>query len=307
MAVRTPVYYDNGNIREISAAQKQTILDECAYQYGTAPSVTLSRVANSGNLGTQTDTRLQAGAYSNSSSSFPSQGTTADPTTVSVNYSCINLNTTGSLSNEADTSNIKFPIYYDGGNFKAMTQTDMMDTFILPAIDQITNGSTTYQNGGAYFLSASNNVSGASLVHASPVFVDTRADTSLYTASGIQETLDQPQTVTSYYLHKQNGNAQSYPEMLTVRSDNDLQQISNATFSGYLKTMMRYTAVNTVGSKITYNINGTGNTIGTAIANTVLNGSTYTTNQVGDDYRAQEFPGGAVTTGTTWYLKITQE
>ena len=39
------------------------------------------------------------------------------------------------------------------------------------------------------------------------------------------------------------------------RSDNDLQQISNATFSGYLKTMMRYTAVNTVGSKITYNIN----------------------------------------------------
>ena len=94
--------------------------------------------------------------------------------------------------------------------------------------------------------------------------------------------------------------------MLTVRSDNDLQEISNSSFSAYLKTMMRYAAVNSTSSRITYNINGTGNTIGTAMANTVLNGSTYTTNQVGDDYRAQEFPGGSITTGTTWYLKITQ-
>tara|TARA_E500000178_G_scaffold313634_1_gene331234 strand:- start:36258 stop:37181 length:924 start_codon:yes stop_codon:yes gene_type:complete len=306
MAVRTPLYYDNGNIREISAAQKQTILDECAYQYGTAPSVTLSRVSSGGNLGTQTDTRLQAGSYSSNSTSFPGSGTTANPTTVSVNYACINLNTTGSLSNEADTNNIKFPIYYDGGNFKAMTQTDMMDTFIFPAIDQITTGSTTYQQGGAYFLATSNSVSGATLVDGNPVFIDTRANTGAYTAAGIPEALDQPFTVTSFYIHKQNGNAQSYPEMLTVRSDNDLQQISNSSFSAYLKTMMRYAAVNSTSSRITYNINGTGNTIGTAIANTVLNGSTYTTNQVGDDYRAQEFPGGSVTTGTTWYLKITQ-
>ena len=44
---------------------------------------------------------------------------------------------------------------------------------------------------------------------------------------------------------------------------------------------------------------------GSGMANTVLDGSNYQTRQVnGDDYRAQEFPSGSVTTAATHTLKI---
>ena len=42
-------------------------------------------------------------------------------------------------------------------------------------------------------------VSGNTLVSSTPVFIDTRADTSLYTAGSIPETQDQPKTITSFY------------------------------------------------------------------------------------------------------------
>ena len=42
-----------------------------------------------------------------------------------------------------------------------------------------------------------------------------------------------------------------------------------------------------------------------SIANTKLNGSgNYQTRQVGDDYRAQEFPNGTPTTANTYNLRI---
>ena len=42
------------------------------------------------------------------------------------------------------------------------------------------------------------------------------------------------------------------------------------------------------------------------MADTILNGSgNYQTRQVNnDDYRAQEFPNGSVTTSATYYLRI---
>ena len=61
------------------------------------------------------------------------------------------------------------------------------------------------------------------------------------------------------------------------------------------------------GYKITYSLgsSGSGNTRGTAIVNTVLNGAgNYQTRQVGDDYRAQEFPDGTQTSINTYYLRI---
>ena len=50
-----------------------------------------------------------------------------------------------------------------------------------------------------------------------------------------------------------------------------------------------------------------GNTRGTAMVDTRLNGSgNYQTRQVGDDYRSQEFPNGSAATITTYNLRITK-
>ena len=50
---------------------------------------------------------------------------------------------------------------------------------------------------------------------------------------------------------------------------------------------------------------GLGNTRGTGISNTILNGTgDYQTRQVGDDYRAQEFPNGTPVSVSTYYLRI---
>ena len=69
---------------------------------------------------------------------------------------------------------------------------------------------------------------------------------------------------------------------------------------------IRHHAVNTSGSTITYNINGSGNNRGSAMVNTILNGGgNYQQRFVNaNDYRAQEFPNGTAVTANTYNLKI---
>ena len=86
MAVRSPLKYDSGNLKEMSSAEVTQIVNQIVYQYSLNPSVSLSVVGSGGSLGTITDTRLQAGAMSQTNSSFPSEATTAEPSIVTVNY-----------------------------------------------------------------------------------------------------------------------------------------------------------------------------------------------------------------------------
>ena len=69
-----------------------------------------------------------------------------------------------------------------------------------------------------------------------------------------------------------------------------------------------YAAEDTAGHKLSYNINGSGNSRGTAMVDTRLDGSgNYQTLVAGlDDYRAQEFPNGSPATINTYTFKITQ-
>ncbi len=62
MAVRSPLKNDSGNLKEMTSAEVDSIVDQIIYQYSLNPSVSLSVVSSGGNLGTITDTRLQAGA-----------------------------------------------------------------------------------------------------------------------------------------------------------------------------------------------------------------------------------------------------
>ena len=310
MAVRTPLYNNAGNIQEMDATQIQQIKDFCTLKFYSGNPVELQVDVGNGNIGSIYDTRLQAGAASTSATAFPSEATTAEPSVVTITQNNIKqiLATTPTLTN--DTGNL-YPVYYDSqNNIQAMNLQDMKDTFIHPVIDTIASTDNTTAQAGTYFISTSSTASyPVSVVSATPVYTDTRADTSAYTAGGIGETLDQPTNITQYYLHKNltTSGALTYP--LKIRSDNDLQEYPTADFDAMIQNLMVYTALaSTDGYTIRYELGtSTANyTKGTGIADTRLNGSgNYQTRFVNaDDYRAQEFPDGSPTTINTYYLRL---
>ena len=308
MAVRTPLKNDSGNVKQMTSAEVNEIIDQTVYQYSLNPSVTLSVVGSGGNMDAISDTRLQAGAASTSATAFPSEATTAEPSVVTVNYDRLNK-AEASISPTTDTGKI-WPAYYtSAGHIQAMTITDVRDTFLHPAIDLLVSGSTTTQQAGTYTIATSTTLAGATNVDTTPIYADTRADTSAYTAGEIGETLDQPTTITNYYLHRIDGSDTSFTNPFFINASNHLQEYATATFQSLLSEWIRYTAASsTDGYKITYSIgtSGSGNTRGTAIVDTRLNGSgNYQTRFVGaDDYRAQEFPNGSPTTISTYNLRI---
>src|SRR6056300_1627752 len=308
MAVRTPLKNDSGNVQEMSSGEVDQIVDQIVYQYSLNPRVALSVVGSGGSLGTISDTRLEAGAASTSTTAFPSEATTAEPSTVTVNYSKID-SSTASVTPTTDTGKT-WPVYYNAsGHIQAMSLQDVKDTFLHPAIDLLSAATTTTQQAGTYFISSSSSVAGSTVVSATPIFLDTRADTTLYTAGGIGETLDQPTTITSYYLQRVNGSDTSYTVPFYINASNHLQEFDSATFESLLQGWIRYTAASsTDGYSISYNLgtSGSGNTRGSGMGDTRLNGSgNYQTRFVNtNDYRAQEFPNGTATTINTYYLRI---
>ena len=307
MTVRTPLILDgSNNLIEMSTAQINAVKNRCRYLYGASPSVTLSRVASNGGLGNLSDTRKQAGAMSTSVSSLPSEATTAEPSTVTVQRAHISESRTNT-SATADTNNVAFPVYQTSGNIQAMTLTDVYDTFIYPAIDTITGAAG---QPGTYYIHTATTLSGYTAVSNSIVYADTRANTSAYTAGGIGETLDQPTTITNYYLlAADNISAPSMEQMLFIRnSDKNIEQYTQAEMDGWLQNCMRHVASEVTGSKISYNLNGSGTNLGSGMADTILNGAgNHQTRYVGlDDYRAQEFPNGSAVTATTHRLKMEQ-
>ena len=310
MAVRAPLKNNSGNLQEMSTTEVNEIVDQIVYQYSLNPSVSLSVVGSSGNLSAITDTRLQAGAQSTSASAFPSEATTAEPSVVTVTYDKIS-ETRATITPTADTGTT-WPVYYtSGGAIQAMSLTDVKDTFLHPAIDLLSSGSLTTQQAGTYHINANTSVTGSTEVSGSntAVFVDTRANTGAYTAGSIPETQDQPTNITSYYLHKITGSDTSYTLPMSIDGSNNIQEYPEATFESLIQEWIRYTAASsTDGYKLMYNIgvSGSGNTRGSGIADTRLNGSgNYQTRFVNtDDYRAQEFPNGTATTISTYFLRI---
>ena len=310
MAVVKPLYVDGGNLREMDSTKVDEIVDQCVYQYSLDPSVVLSVVGSGGTLDAITDTRKQAGAQSTSASSFPSEGTTQEPQTVTVTYDKVSETRTAG-SPTADTGKT-WPVYYNSsGQIQAMSLTDVKDTFLHPAIDLLASGSTGTQQGGTYHVSTSTSVSGSTEVSGSntAIFTDTRADTGAYSAGSIPETQDQPTTITNYYLHKITGSQITYTEPYFLDGSNNIKEFTTAAFNSLLQEWMQFTAVSSGdGFSLSYNIgsSGSGNTRGSGMADTILNGSgNYQTRQVNnDDYRAQEFPNGSATTAATYFLRI---
>jgi hypothetical protein len=146
---------------------------------------------------------------------------------------------------------------------------------------------------------------------ATAVFTDTRADLTLFTAGGIPEAQDQPITINNYYLHKRNtGSDPDYTVVpVFITPTGNIQVYDKTTFSNNLTTWLRYLTVNSPDNyRIRYNINGTGNQRGTSMLNSIVgvtNTGNYQTVQIGDDYRAQEFPANvAVEIANVYNLTI---
>jgi hypothetical protein len=260
---------------------------------------------------------MQAGAGVTSATAFVAEGTTAEPSVVTgTTYDKITgptYNTDGSAA--GDLGAIGYPLYINGDNdLQVMTQADYVDTFIYATLDAMITASEDATTNGTYTIATAASVTNYTEVSGAntPVFIDTRANAAAYTAAGMPETVDQPTTITTYYLQRRN-EARTFPTAacLFADSDGNINQgplaADDSTFNAALAVDIKFRAAeDDAGHKLSYNINGSGNTRGSAIVDTRLNGDgAYTTNQINtNDYRSQEFPNGAAVVIGTNTLKI---
>ena len=313
MAVREPLYFLNGNLTAMSSGEVAQWRQKMQFVYSQSPTAVLTQVANSGaNIAAMSDTRTQAGATGQDATNFDLVAETADVATVTVAFDKINLAYTasGSVGQVTDTG-ISFPVYYDTdtGAVRAMTLTDMLDTFVFPTILTMTTAAESAATAGTHTITNSATAaSGYTVVSTTAVFIDTRANAGAFTAAGIPETLDQPTTITSYFLHVRDG-VDNTPSRspLYINASNNLQEYSIDDAATLFGNLLRFEAAHSSGGyKISYNVgtSGDGNVRGTAMVNTKLDGSTYRTLQVSDDYRAQEQPSGTAQAISSYNLRI---
>lgn len=321
MAVRRPLYYDSGNLREMTDEQIAQVKARMFWSYVSNPSVSLTVLNSGGNLGTITDTRLQAGAVSTSASSTPTEVETEEPSIVNVAIARIEQ-TVASDPNPATTPT-QYPAYYTAqGNIRAMNLQDMYDTFAEEVFNggwTAADGSTVYPsliNAEIYTIHTTTSLTdytavpgpdGSTII---PVFSDTRADVAAYDAGNIPEDQDQPTTIQNYYLLKKDVPAlPALPSMVRVNTGGNVVAMTNAAIDTAIGAAIRYMIQAETGYKIRYeygvNGSGTGTTVGSAMTDSRLDGTgNYQTLFVGaDDYRAQEFPDGTQQVINVYTLK----
>jgi hypothetical protein len=317
MTVRAPLkYVDANTLQEMSTTEVTAWVNHLCYLYGGSPSVTLTVDTGSAqNLQAMSDTRKSAGAVSTNASAFVAEGTTAEPGTVTVTFDRV-AQTYASVTPTAD-SGTTWPVYFDTSSKSiiAMPIADIKDTFLHPAIDKLIVASESDTTAGTYSITTSSTAAtGYTNVSTDAVFIDTRANTALYTAAGIPETLDQPTTITSYFLHRRNQGSDGFSSLATplIIADSGqtlTAQTTETVIEGLFLEWIRETASESSdGYKIVYSLaTSGGNTRGTGMVDTKLNGAgLYQTRQVSDDYRSQEFPNGSAATIATYNLRITK-
>jgi len=296
------------------------VLQRIAYLLGQSNVINLTVVNSGGNLGSITDTRMQAGASTSTTAAqggFATSGNTPDISSITGGtYARINQTYSTPPPIPTDTDLHRYPIMMNptAGDLQSMDINDCVEFFIQPAVALITSGTVSAAAGGAYHISTSSSVSGSTLVSSTPVYIDTRANAAAYTSGGIGETQDQPTTVNNYYLHKITpaANTPSFMPVYWNYNNSSFDEMSLSMFDDIFGPMIENMVVNGSGisgfnTKITYNINGSGNTMGTVMADTRLSGSSasgYNQRFIStSDYRTQEFPNGTPTTVASHTLK----
>ena len=318
MTIRYPLYIDNGNLRAMTEAHLVQWRKKAIYQYSLDPSALLTVVTNSGaNMAAITDTRLKSGVSVVSVSADPSASTSAPSATTDVSFDKINFAYDTNNDQDNDTDGRSFPVYADNeGNIRAMSLSDMKDTFLHPAIDLMVVADTnnddpnvagTYRIHTVSSLTDFTEVSGANTA----IFTDT---TSTGFAAGSIGTAGTTQTgssssVQSFFLLRRNGTDVTPDHSpIYITDSGNLQTFSIGAAGTLLGNWLKYTAAQSAdGYKITYAIGASvsGTQRGSAITNKQL-GSTVTSTTLVDanDYRAQQFPSGSATVTNTYLFKI---
>ena len=331
MAVRTPVYYDGTNIREVTSDDITNIKKRCVYLWGASRSVNLSYVSSGGSLQRMLDTRDRASAVSQNASSFPNPGS-IDEQGAETQYQCIDQSTAdGSPSDPGDANNRKYPLYLDGTSLRAMTKQDMLDTFIGPAIDILVQSGN---RDGIYTIHDEDTLTNHTRIGSTsePVFINQEFNKAFHGLNaGDEQTLniinggaarDNPTTITEYFLFRanqgvyNNGVEPTFNIPLFLRTDNDMQSYTQASIDTILSDLLDWAASSQTGYRIRYEISGTGNdplsasgqSKGEAMIDTTLNGSAVVNDQDGADlYYAQRFPAGSSEIETTYVLRVRKE
>ena len=304
MAIRRPLYVGaSGNLHEMTDAQIDNLRALACWKYAETNNLTFS------NTFTITDTRLQAGASASSSTGFHSADGTPDISTVTTTT----LAPTSAISTvvAAPTdSGYTYPVYFDGSNIKAMSQEDFYDTVIKDAVERLVSGVTSTTTNGTYGIrgfsgtyASAPTVSGYTGVQL--VAIDTRAALSSYDV--VPETVDQSESITSYYLYRQNrSSVPVYTAPAFVTSSGNIRSFTDADseFNTALSLIFNATT-SIVGSRVKYDWASSGGASRGTVLDTTHNGTgNYQALQSGDTYYSQEWPNGSVVTANTYTFKI---
>ena len=332
MAFRTPLKFivhatdvDQDPIdiayQNCTAAEITQITTEMIRQYGLNPSATIA-YADTGNMGLISNTNLDVGAgVSNTGGSAPSEADTPNVTTFTDNYNKLTgafhgLNaptfTRGTEISNATNTAYSFPCYYAGvingeHTIRQFNLDDMLDTFWHPAATRLVAGGTGDDAAGTYITHTASSLTNHTLLDSRSIYVDTQAEQGAYSADGIPEDAFQRVVRQTYKIFRRNSaSAAAMPHLIGQLKDGSQRALPHATLSSQLQAIARYGAINEVDYRIQYKLasSTTGYTTKSTLLDTRLDGSTYLTKQVGDEYRSQEVPSGSSTTITTYNFGI---
>lgn len=320
MTAYRPLVSDNNiRIKECTTSEYEFMLQQIAYLYSQNPSVTLSVVASNGNLAQMTDTRYRSGlGLAGTASSYPTELQTDEPELLIFTYDKIDQ----SVTTVAKPTYFPKPVRVAPNGLTEMTEQDVVDTFIDPVINAMVGATTTDVLGaGAYYISTSTTISGST--NLGTVYSDTKADLGSYTNNQIVVGGQQDHnTQTDYQLFQIDGSSSSGagwrgPLVVDYVANNrndptGLRHMTDTEFNNYFGPLIRHAIYGYTGMTLRYSVDGSGTTQGTAITNTVLAGGTGNfQTYLGDaaaadpnDYRAQEWPDGTLTTANTHELKL---
>ena len=214
MTLRRPLYYtDSGNIKEMNDLELADVHAEAKKFYLNNPPVQLTVVNSGGNLGGISQSQVVAGAATNNKRRI-SNNSPGGITVDTIKYSRINqtkatppfgANGNFDLTTLKNNLGTNWPVYYnDSGNFEPFTDSDFLDTFANPVLQElgIANNDPLYVIGESAGV-----VSGRyTKVSNTPVYSDLIANITAYNQGNLPETVRQSVTVENWYLWKLRSN-----------------------------------------------------------------------------------------------------
>tara|TARA_B100001057_G_scaffold109881_1_gene107888 strand:- start:1367 stop:2380 length:1014 start_codon:yes stop_codon:yes gene_type:complete len=334
MAVVRPLIVNepSGDLRSMSEAQVQQLIDEVIRLYAIDPAIELSVTSAPDDgtiyqykLSTLTDTRFQASSVATAGFPWPTPDVPSHKL-IGYNETLLDMKWKYTFPYKDRAGSIyaghSYPIYYSDSQNKlqAASLLDMVDTFIRPALQSISGNTLTPEAaGGSYFISTNTSESSATLVSSNPIYKDTISDIAAFASGNLPEDVDQPlnSATIDYFLHKiEAPNPGFFVQPATILDDGSVKVIPREYFRAMMTHLIQYMTSlgsTTYGVALRYQY-GTAtflssqnmNTRGTGMTDTYTSSYTQRYEQPygGNTYYSQNVPTGTPAVQTTRYLGV---